>query len=105
MPKYAAIFVTRKLKTVRELVVLMFLLHSLLLISETWHIRLWYILTSISKGNAASIFVVKTKSAHSFDGPVNFYHTTHGRNSEVRILQATSGFNLFFVRNTKTKLW
>jgi len=61
-------------------------------------------LTSISKGHAASNFVVKTKAAHSFGGSVNFYHMTQCHNSEVRILQAASGFNLLFVRKTKTKL-
>ena len=104
MPKYAAIFVTTKLRTVKELVVLMVLPYPLLF-SEMWHVRLWCILTNISKGRAASIFVVKTKAAHFLGGSVNFYHTTRRRNSEALILHATSGFNLSFGRRTRTKLW
>jgi len=105
IPKYAAIFVTTKLKTVTELVALMVLLYPLLLISETWHTRLWYILTNISKGRAASILVMKMKAVHFFGCSVNFYRKTQRRNSEALILHATSAFNLSFVRKTKTKLW
>jgi hypothetical protein len=53
----------KKLRWVTELDVVTAFLYPLLLISETLHIRLWFILTNISKGLSASIFVAKNEGS------------------------------------------